>query len=194
MTGRTRVISYIVIALGVLVTVWVLVHGLTARVQEAERSATANQHRVAQAKHAVRTLAQQVKELGGHPVVKPGQLPGPVGPTGPQGEAGPAGPPGPQGPRGVAGPMGPEGPVGGMGRPGDTGPVGDTGATGPQGPAGPQGPKGDPGPQGPAGPQGNKGDTGPAGYPDEFTFTLGPLTYTCTDPDSDHNYTCTPTR
>lgn len=52
-----------------------------------------------------------------------------------------------------------------------------------------QGPKGDTGAPGPQGEPGPKGDPG---YPDSWTYTdeLG-QTYTCTDPDGDHNYTCT---
>lgn len=87
---------------------------------------------------------------------------------------------------------------------GPAGNSGDTGPSGPQGPQGPgpsadqvatavasycsdhdgcQGPKGDPGPTGPE---------GPAGYPDQFTFNVGPLIYVCTDSDGDHAYTCEP--
>jgi hypothetical protein len=85
MTGRTRTIAYAIITFGVVVTMWVLIHGLTTRVQDAEHSAQTNRHRVEAAKRDVRSLAAQVKGLGGQPVVKPGQVPGPTGATGPQG-------------------------------------------------------------------------------------------------------------
>lgn len=186
MNHRTRLISYIIGAFATILTIWVLVHGLTQRVQDAEHSAQTNQRRVAQAKHAVESLAQQVKQLGGTPVVKPHEVPGPIGATGPAGEQGAQGIPGRQGVRGDIGPrgsIGPTGATGAIGPPGPTGLQGDTGPVGPAGPAGPTGPKGD---------KGDKGDPGAAGYPGEFTFTFGPFTYTCTDPDGDHNYDCAP--
>lgn len=141
---------------------------------------------------------------------------GPLGPVGPPGEQGIQGPPGPEGPlgpkgdpgdpgaNGSSGPAGENGSDGVDGAPGtngadgSTGPQGQAGEAGPQGPAGPAGP---PGPQGPPGPAGGAGPTGPpgeAGYPATFTWTMqgpggvGNQTYTCSDPDGDHKYTCEP--
>lgn len=125
---------------------------------------------------ALAALAEQVKTLGGDPVVQPNQLnpgsnvvvvPGPVGPRGIDGKDGAAGEPGAAGPPGVTGTSGPPGTVG---SPGDVGP---------QGPSGPQGM---PGPQGPEGP------TGPS--PGSFTFTFEGINFVCTDPDGDGNYQC----
>ncbi|WP_211246647.1 hypothetical protein [Amycolatopsis taiwanensis] len=144
-------------------------------------------------------LAQQVRSLGGTPVVEP-PVPGPQGPQGEPGAAGAAGAPGPQGPPGpvgVAGPPGPAGPSGAPGasgrdgKDGATGPAGPSGAQGPAGPAGPQGPQGPPGPPGPAGASGAPGQP-PSGwtatYPDGSTetctrssnFDPSAPTYTCT--------------
>lgn len=120
---------------------------------------------------------------------------GPIGLTGPQGPIGPQGPVGPEGPRGftgVEGSTGKTGADGATGDPGAAGPPGEAGSTGPQGPAGPPGPAGPQGETGPQGPQGERGPDGPAGYPQSFTFQIGPQTYTCTDPDNDHNYDCQP--
>lgn len=56
-----------------------------------------------------------------------------------------------------------------------------------------QGPAGTDGKDGAPGPKGDTGDRGPAGYPDAFTFTdPAGRTQRCTDPDGDHDYTCTP--
>jgi len=189
MTHRTRVISYVIGALAIVLTVWVLVHGLTARVQHAEDTSAANEKAATQATRAVSQLAQQVKQLGGTPVVKPQQLSGPVGPqgaTGPTGPEGPRGMPGSVGPMGAPGATGPKGATGPAGTPGQTGPAGPAGPAGPTGPTGPAGPKGEQGEQGP------KGEQGPAGYPTRFTFTIGPVTFECTDLDGDHAYQCTP--
>jgi len=145
------------------------------------------------------------------PVSPPAHAIGPTGATGASGAIGPQGPQGPQGVPGLPGRPGPRGEPGGdgtdgtAGRPGTsvTGAPGATGPAGKPGADGAPGPKGDPGPPGPAGADGKpgadgapgaKGDpgpAGPAGYPDAFSFT-GPdgTSYTCTDPDNDHAYTC----
>lgn len=100
-------------------------------------------------------LADQVRRLGGTPVVVPAQ-PGPAGSTGAtgaQGQRGPQGIPGESPPClamatqcvGATGPAGPAGPAGAEGK---------AGAAGTQGPGGPAGPAGADGQTGPAGPQG----------------------------------------
>lgn len=108
----------------------------------------------------VRTLAGQVRQLGGTPAVS--APPGPAGPAGQQGvpgqqgapgASGRQGPPGPvgqgqQGPPGVLGPTGPPGAAGAAGQPGQDGTPGQDGQAGPQGDPGPpgeQGPRGEPG-------------------------------------------------
>ena len=204
MNHRTRTIITIVLTLAVVAMMWLLIHGLTERVRHAEdhadhadKVARLNQASARHNQRVAQSLANQVRALGGKPhgtPETPGQVSGPSGPSGPAGPMGPRGSkgePGPAGPMGRPGDTGPQGTPGGPGTTGQTGPAGPQGPTGDTGPAGPAGPKGDTGPQGDQGP---KGDTGPAGYPDEFTFTLGPLTYTCTDPDGSHDYTCTPSR
>lgn len=149
-------------------------------------------------------LADQVRSLGGTPVVEPA-IPGPQGPQGAPGQngaAGPSGPPGPQGPVGAAGPSGPAGPSGepgSNGRDGRDGSTGPTGATGPAGPSGAQGPPGPAGPQGPQGPPGPAGAAGEPGQPPSGWTTTYPdgSTETCTraagfDP-ANPKYTCTVT-
>jgi type II secretory pathway pseudopilin PulG len=171
------------IAIGVLwalslVVVILLVNGLARNVHEAQakadRSAAKADRSEAATKAAtaaVADLARQVRHLGGQPVIDPVQLPevGPTGATGPQGATGDTGP------RGLRGLIGPKG---------------ATGATGAVGATGPQGPKGDPGKNGT---DGAPGATGPAGYPSSFTFTsITGKQVTCTDPDGDHAYSCSP--
>jgi cell division protein FtsB len=130
-------------------------------------------------------------------------MPGPQGPQGIPGLQGLQGVPGPQGPAGkdgtsctpdipaCVGPAGPPGPAGPAGADGKDGAAGPSGADGKDGATGPVGPTG------PAGPSGSAGPTGPAGYPTSFGWTLTlvgnrTVTYTCTDTDGDHQYTCTP--
>jgi hypothetical protein len=127
-------------------------------------------------------LAQQVRSLGGTPVVQPA-APGPQGPQGLPGQngaTGPMGPPGPAGAPGVTGPAGPTGPPGAPGadgkdgvngQDGETGPAGPTGEAGPAGPAGPQGPAGPPGPAGAAGEPGQPPSGWTTTYPDGSTET-----------------------
>lgn len=125
-------------------------------------------------------------------------LPGPVGPVGPQGDVGLMGPQGPRGATGAQGAQGPQGPRGKTGATGasTTGMDGSQGPPGPQGEAGPvgaQGPQGQTGPQGQQGPAGPQGPQGPQGEsPNSITFTYLGVEYTCTDPDQDGNYQCTP--
>jgi hypothetical protein len=105
----------------------------------------------------VRTLAGQVRGLGGTPAVS--ALPGPAGSPGPVGQ------PGVPGAAGAPGVPGPEGPSGQQGPPGVLGPSGAAGAAGQPGQDGAQGPQGEPGPQGERGeqgPQGERGEPGPA--------------------------------
>jgi cell division protein FtsB len=130
-------------------------------------------------------------------------MPGPQGPQGIPGLQGLQGIPGLQGPAGPAGKDGtsctPDIPacVGPAGPPGPAGPAGKDGAAGPSGADGKDGATGPVGPTRPAGPSGSAGPTGPAGYPTSFGWTLTlvgnrTVTYTCTDTDGDHQYTCTP--
>lgn len=124
---------------------------------------------------------------------------GPQGPPGPQGSPGPQGfsgsdgvnglngQPGPSGAPGAQGASGVDGQPGTAGQPGPNGSPGPSGATGAPGEVGPAGPQGDPGPEGSPGPTGPQG---PAGYPASFSFTFLGVTWTCTDVDGDHAYTC----
>jgi hypothetical protein len=108
---------------------------------------------------AVDQLAQQVRQLGGTPVVQPSQLPGP---TGAQGIPGPVGPTGPAGVNGLNGSNGAAGRNGANGQNGAAGPAGMPGPIGPAGPSGSPGATGPTGPVGPTGPAGSTGPTGPA--------------------------------
>jgi hypothetical protein len=139
----------------------------------AERQADRAEKSAAVAIAAANDLAEQVRSLGGEPVVEPSDLPqvGPQGDIGPQGPAGATGATGPRGPRG---PKGVPGPAGATGAKGDPGPAGQDGKDGTDGT------------------DGADGAAGPAGYPTSFSFTwLGGQEFTCTDPDGDHAYTCT---
>lgn len=142
---------------------------------------------------AIRTLAgqstqlqDQVRSLGGTPVVTTEQISGPAGVAGERGVAGPVGPPGPAGIPGTTGEPGPAGAPGQTGSPGSDGASGQNGSDGAPGPAGPQG---EPGPIGPQGVQGEAGKP-PAGF--TITDELG--TRTCTrdvgSPDDAATYTC----
>lgn len=122
----------------------------------------------------VTSLADQVRALGGDPVVSP--QPGEPGSPGPPGNSGPPGVTGPSGPPGatVTGPAGPQG------APGEAGPPGDPGPAGPQGEQGPRGEKGEPGQQGEPGP------ACPVGYhPAEHTVVTndGPTKATICEED-----------
>lgn len=181
-TGQTLLMLGVFLA-ALLVAVWHENHradhsdataaSALAAVKSANTVATANAE-------AVKELADQVKALGGQPVVEPSDLPTPEpGPAGANGAAGspgstgPQGPPGPVGPTGQAikGERGPRGFTGGDGPTGTPGATvkGDTGATGPEGPAGPQGPPGKDGKDGADGHDstvpGPQGDPGPACQP-----------------------------
>lgn len=113
-------------------------------------------------------LQEQVRSLGGTPVVTPEQLAGPAGVAGERGATGatgPQGPPGATGPAGEPGTPGQPGAPGTAGVDGQNGAPGETGPAGPQGEPGPAGPVGETGPQGPPGPQGEPGPQGPQGEP-----------------------------
>lgn len=157
--------------------------------------------RVRQAESDRQVLSDQVKGLGGVPLVTPSAGPrgergeaGPPGQTivGPRGPAGPSGPPGRSGRDGKDGAVGPPGPQGVAGSPGPKGEPGEsvTGLPGPRGEPGKDGVDGKdstvPGPAGPAGPPGPP----PSGW--TYTDTLG-RTYECTpdSPGSTH-FTCKP--
>lgn len=131
-------------------------------------------------------------------------IPGIQGPRGEQGFTGPQGPMGPIGPRGYTGKDGPDGKDGAkgsdgaVGLSGEDGMPGDPGSPGDQGDQGPPGPPGSDGRDGAEGPEGPRGEQGDAGYPESWSYTVpGPggspgVTYYCSDPDGDHNYTCEP--
>lgn len=105
------------------------------------------------------------------------------GPAGDPGEPGTPGTPGAPGSGGTTGPAGPPGPPGTQGPPGPPGPAGEQGMPGSPGPPGADGQQGAQGPPGPPGPQGAQGP--PVG---SFSF----LTFTCSDPEGDGQYTCSP--
>ncbi len=135
---------------------------------------------------AIAALAEQVKALGGEPVVQPNQLtpgsnvvvvPGPAGPRGIDGKDGAAGEPGAPG---LAGPSGAQGEPGVPGA-GEAGPVGPSGPAGPQGEPGPAGAQGEPGPEGPPGP----------GFT-VFSIDLGGVLFICSDPDGNGQFGCQP--
>lgn len=171
-------------------------------------------HRAAVVEHqAVEQLANQVKGLGGTPVVQPSQLPGPQGP---RGETGP-GPSAAEVELAVASWCAPrhdctptatqvaaavrvycsgtacQGPRGSSGPTGSPGSPGATGSSGAQGPP----PTSDQiadavatycgahnGCQGPTGPTGSTGPTGAAGEPPvSWTFSIGTRGYLCTRSD-----------
>lgn len=94
-------------------------------------------------------LENQVRNLGGTPL---------VGPTGEPGSPGAPGPAGKDGRPGVDGAPGSPGAPGAPGKDGAPGEVGATGPVGPSGPPGSPGPKGDKGDPGDRGPKGDKGD------------------------------------
>lgn len=146
-------------------------------------------------------LAQQVRSLGGTPIVAPAQ-PGPQGPTGPQGIPGQQGVPGigVPGPQGLIGPQGLPGPPGtGVpgkdGQPGTQGQPGASGAPGASGQPGASGAPGKPGADGKPGPTGQQGTPGRNGTPatqETYTYSDG-STVTCTrtgGTDTDPHYTC----
>jgi len=186
---------------------------LQSKLSSARVEAATQEQKLENSVVQTRSLIDQVRSMGKKPVVRPEQVPG-IGPRGIQGVqgiqglTGPPGPPGPVGPQGVQGFQGESGKAGSAGTNGADGKAGADGSSGPAGSPGadgPQGPKGDTGPQGPQGPKGEpgpkgdngaQGETGPPGYPTSFTFTQTDITgrettYTCSDPDGDHQYTCT---
>lgn len=119
-------------------------------------------------------LAQQVRSLGGTPV---------VGPRGAAGAAGLIGPSGPPGATGVSGKPGKDGKDGSPGPSGSPGPAGPAGAAGSPGPAGPTGPAGQDGASGAPGKDGSSGSDGKNGAP--------PSSWTYTDQDG-NEYRCVP--
>jgi len=173
--------------LGVLVAlISVQIHALGEQLRQAESDSA--------------VLSDQVKRMGGVPLVSPS--------AGPPGERGPVGPAGQTvvGPRGLPGPSGPPGPAGRDGKPGKDGAVGlqgvpglkgDPGATvtGPPGVKGDAGADGKDGKDGSAGPEGKQGEPGPRGEtgpaPASWTFTYLGVTYQCTpDEAGSTSYTC----
>jgi len=151
-----------------------------AKTDAVAATAHTNGQTARQAKEQARALAQQVKRLGGTPVVDPRDIPGPSPVPGPAGQAGTPGPQGPRGFPGIPGIQGPEGPRGFFGDLGPAGPPGGPGDPGPQGAQGPPGADGAQGPQGPQGPPGPQGDQGPQG-PRGDPGTATPGTYLCPD-------------
>ncbi len=92
---------------------------------------------------------------------------------------------------GAQGPVGASGPQGSTGETGPPGPPGPEGAQGPPGPPGPQGPPGEPGVEGAQGPPGPQGAQGPPVGSLTFLSVAG-VAITCSDPEGDGQYTCSP--
>jgi Collagen triple helix repeat (20 copies) len=121
----------------------------------------------------VESLAEQVRGLGGVPVVSPS--PGAPGRPGTPGAPGQPGSPGTPGDRGPAGPSGSPGASGAPGSPGTPGQPGSAGQPGQDGAQGPPGPQGE---QGPRGEQGAPGETPETVYCTPPGLGGGP--WTCT--------------
>lgn len=172
--GRSHLIIYaagaaVVAGIIGLALLWWGQHGQITQLR-ADGNTTASQ---------AQQLANQVRSLGGTPVVEPASpgpqgpqgLPGSNGATGSTGQTGAQGVPGQKGDKGDTGAAGTNGSNGQNGNDGKTGPSGEPGATGAQGPAGAQGATG---PAGPAGADGEPGQP-PSGwtttYPDGSTET-----------------------
>lgn len=198
---RWHRLAYVLLAVAGLAVVIGWLTGLANTVHDLEGQRIQNQATAETNAEAVEQLARQVKELGGKPVIEPSDLPQPVaGPQGPQGPPGLPGLPGLPGADGRDGKDGKDGAPGADGRdgePGPAGPPGPAGEPGEPGPTGPPGPAGPPGPPGPAGDDGSDGQDGEPGYPESFTYTDpgtpapgDEITYVCTDPDGDRQYTC----
>lgn len=126
----------------------------------------------------IELLSQQVRDLGGTPVVGPKGDPGTEGQRGADGSPGRDGRDGADGEDGSPGKDGDTGPAGTPGVDGDNGADGAKGADGAEGPAGDTGPVGPTGPQGPQGEQGAQGEKGDKGdmgesvmCPDGYTPT-----------------------
>lgn len=165
---------------GIGVLALVLAAGLSLLLIQVMRVSEEND----QLENSAESLAQQVEDMGGQPVIRPEDLR--QGPRGEQGDRGPRGPRGPEGDRGPRGPAGERGPIGPQGSQGDTGSEGERG---PQGEAGSEGDQGPQGEQGPAGPQ---GETGPQGPPGADGRTPAEMTCTRTEPLGD-TYECSVT-
>lgn len=162
---RVRRSVWLIVALVVLAafTWWVVstIGALGDRLRESERDNA--------------LLSQQVRQMGGQPLVSPrpgaagpqGQ-PGQPGGPGQPGETGRPGQPGQTGRPGGPGGRGPAGPSGTPGTPGQAGQPGAPGEQGTQGPAGERGPAGEQGPRGEVGPTGPTGPAGPL-CPDGWT-------------------------
>jgi len=138
--------------LGLAVWAWLSIHSLQDHVAAAEGDAHSATSSAQDAAGRAQQLYDQVKQLGGTPVVQPPPpvAVGPAGATGATGATGQRGEPGQSPPclltaSQCVGPAGPGGPAGPEGK------AGQTGATGPGGPAGPAGPEGKLGPEGPEG-------------------------------------------
>lgn len=180
---RQGVVTVVVVSVVSTVLVLILIGLLALRgeVNTQASRADALQTNLDRSQQAVDALSQQVKSLGGTPVDAPTLAPVP-GPQGLPGLTivGPMGPMGPPGPPGLAvrGPLGPRGPPG----------VGTAGRDGKDGADG-HGADGAPGKDGTDGAPGAKGD--PGSPPVSWTWTDGPRTWTCADPDGDGAYTCT---
>ena len=148
---RWHRLAYVILVVGFVAVLLFYFTDLTGRVNHADHRADENAERSEAALTAVADLANQVRSMGGHPVVEPSELPGPVGASGP---AGPAGATGATGATGDTGPRGPRG------YPGPTGPVGPMGPAGATGAKGETGPKGEPGQDGKDGADGKDGQDG----------------------------------
>jgi outer membrane murein-binding lipoprotein Lpp len=169
----------------------------TSRIASLEDTAAERSSDVDRLADSLDATRAQLEQLGVEPAAPPPEVVvdqrGDAGPQGPAGRAGEPGPPGPTGDPGTDGAPG----VGGRpGEPGTTGAAGTPGPVGATGATGEPGSTGAPGEPGPAGPQGDPGPAGPDGQPGSpptsWTFTWLGTTWTCTDPDGDLAYTCTP--
>lgn len=147
--------------LGLAVWAWLSIDGLRDDVAAAQGDAHAATSSASDAAGRAQQLYDQVKQLGGTPVVQP-PPPVAVGPTGPAGQPGATGATGPTGAAGQSPPclFTPQQCQGADGKPGADGPQGGPGPTGPAGVAGKDG---QPGADGKPGADGAPGKDGAPG-------------------------------
>lgn len=143
---------------GLALFAWISIHRLEGAVTAAEGDAHSATSSASDAASRAQQLYDQVKRLGGTPVVQP-PPPVAVGPAGPAGQTGATGPTGPTGAAGQSPPclLTPQQCQGTDGKPGTDG------TPGPAGPAGPAGKDGQPGADGKPGADGTPGKDGTDG-------------------------------
>lgn len=152
------------LAYGLIVTVALIGYNqIDGQRDEARADRIASEQTSLELRESVLALQEQVRRMGGTPVVA--NVPQPI--PGERGEDGDAGLPGPPGRDGRDGPPGPPGAPGMPGVPGEDGEDGTDGQNGAEGPSGPPGSPGPPGEPGPRGPQGEEGPQGEQGPPPE---------------------------